>query len=495
MKHVITAAFPFIPAELSLAHFASTYLPADIFYKFMKLQDYDCIFLSATDVHGTWIKKKLLAAESDYSALVSHWDNIYRSNFQSMRIDFSHYHITSDKILEKLVHDSLWSLRNNNHIYQDETTVFQCEMCFELLPKRFRNIGGRTTKTGKIELDFNDKQTQCSFCGSNDIAEKISQHWFLDLSKHEETIRKVISNFKSPAVKNYLLSTVNKGLQPWNFTRDNYLGIKVPFSEDKFVYLWFDSLLGYLIEIEKSNLLHNIDEMTFYHFCGKNIVYYHGIIWPVLLSKGVGKLPKNIQISARGFLDINNSSKELVALDEACKMFDPDYIRFYLALRTPDNTSDFSFDINEFTHIINDVVCNQIGSFFSRCHAIFVKNGINNTGQVPANNPAWDKWWPEIKLALTQTEIRKSLLLILKYFKDCGKFISVNKLYINLKKEDIGVISNMFAAGLLLIYPFMPRIAKELNVFDNFEFNSINNLLHLSNTSINHTIRRINKIV
>lgn len=295
MKHVITAAFPFIPAELSLAHFASTYLPADIFYKFMKLQDYDCIFLSATDVHGTWIKKKLLAAESDYSALVSHWDNIYRSNFQSMRIDFSHYHITSDKILEKLVHDSLWSLRNNNHIYQDETTVFQCEMCFELLPKRFRNIGGRTTKTGKIELDFNDKQTQCSFCGSNDIAEKISQHWFLDLSKHEETIRKVISNFKSPAVKNYLLSTVNKGLQPWNFTRDNYLGIKVPFSEDKFVYLWFDSLLGYLIEIEKSNLLHNIDEMTFYHFCGKNIVYYHGIIWPVLLSKGVGKLPKNIQ--------------------------------------------------------------------------------------------------------------------------------------------------------------------------------------------------------
>ena len=35
-KIVVTAAYPFIPAEINMAHMASTYIPADIYFRFLR---------------------------------------------------------------------------------------------------------------------------------------------------------------------------------------------------------------------------------------------------------------------------------------------------------------------------------------------------------------------------------------------------------------------------------------------------------------------------
>ena len=51
-KIVVTAAYPFIPAEINMAHMASTYIPADIYFRFLRQLKKEVVLVSATDVHG-----------------------------------------------------------------------------------------------------------------------------------------------------------------------------------------------------------------------------------------------------------------------------------------------------------------------------------------------------------------------------------------------------------------------------------------------------------
>jgi methionyl-tRNA synthetase len=52
-KVFITCALPYANGPCHLGHLRSTYIPADIYARYNRMNDVDVLFVCATDEHGT----------------------------------------------------------------------------------------------------------------------------------------------------------------------------------------------------------------------------------------------------------------------------------------------------------------------------------------------------------------------------------------------------------------------------------------------------------
>ncbi|NLW26322.1 class I tRNA ligase family protein [Acetivibrio saccincola] len=483
---ITTAAFPFIPAEINIAHMASTYIPADVYNRFMNLFGNDAFLVCATDVHGVWVKRELKKSDTDIKSLVDSFHNKYLKIFESLNIKFSNYGRTDSKLLYDLVNDSLVTLKENGFINKKVSKIYYCNQCLEYLPKRFRIESSGTTQTGKLKLDdSDDKNMVCGFCMSHDVEEVETEHWFMDIPKGVDLIKNEVDKQKDSRVKKYLQSVINNGLSEWDFTRDDYYGIRLPFgTKNQYVYLWYDSLVGYLSLVPTGQAM---DKVAYRHFLGKNIIYYHGIVWPLILKKGFNFDSIDFQISARGFLNLSATDKELIDVEEAVCNYEPDYLRFYVAHRTPDSFNDFVFTINELKETVNNILCRQVGGFFNRCRSILRNNNVLSVPENGVRNEIFEETLSRINTYISDMEINKALLEVIGYIKKCGNVINKQCIYKNPSQEQLELLCKMMAGGLLLIAPFIPGIVENYNIFDGFKLDNIKNIEFLQGKKITYT--------
>jgi methionyl-tRNA synthetase len=54
-KYTVTAALPYANGPLHLGHVAGVYLPADIFVRFLRMNNHDVAFICGSDEHGAAI--------------------------------------------------------------------------------------------------------------------------------------------------------------------------------------------------------------------------------------------------------------------------------------------------------------------------------------------------------------------------------------------------------------------------------------------------------
>ena len=180
----------------------------------------------------------------------------------------------------------------------------------------------------------------------------------------------------------------------------------------------------------------------------KNIVYYHGIIWPILLYLGCqGTENFEIQIAVKGFLNIKDSNNDLVDIDKALSMYDKDYLRFYVTYVVKDNITDFKFELSEFKNLINSVLCKNIGGFYKRCRNILYKYNIEKVPDIEYRDAQFDDLIQLYKKQYKNMESYKLLMDALIYIKHCGKEIELNKIYNYPTIENIGLLCFMIQAG------------------------------------------------
>ena len=475
-KFVVTAAYPFIPAEINMAHIASTYLPADIYYRFLKQLDLDVVFVSATDVHGIMIKKLFEDSKDGTEEIILRYHKEYEKQFDKMGIYFDEYNRTDTDEVKKLVYSSLDNLYSKNLIYKKCSKNYLCMKCGEVLPKHYRIEAKGRTETNKMILK-GEERYRCYFCGSPDIVERVCEHWFLKFDEETKSIiNRVIELQSNKFVREYLESILKKGLKDWDFTRDNHYGIEMPaFYQDvelkQYIYLWFESLISYLSLFH----YHPEEHVFIKHFMSKNIVYYHGIIWPVLLYLGMkGTDNFEVQISTKGFLNIKSSDKEMVDIDTTTKKYSKDYIRFYIIYLVKDNITDFYFKNNKFTEIINSILCKQLGGFFKRCRNIIYKY---NCLQVPQGDFEDCKFKELI-------QVNALLMDDIGYIKYCGKVIETKKIYINPTKKLLEELCYLMAGALLLMKGVIPDIIEEYNIFKEFDLTSYSSIAGLKGRKI-----------
>ena len=91
-SYTVTAALPYANGPLHLGHVAGVYLPADIFVRFLRMNDHDVAFICGSDEHGAAITLRAKKEDLSPKDIVDKYDGIIRKAFADFNISFDIFH-------------------------------------------------------------------------------------------------------------------------------------------------------------------------------------------------------------------------------------------------------------------------------------------------------------------------------------------------------------------------------------------------------------------
>jgi methionyl-tRNA synthetase len=488
---VITSALPYANGEIHLGHIASTYLPADVFTRFLRLNGQKAYHICASDDFGTPIlikAEKEKKSPEDYVAL---WNRRDKEDFESLGISFDLFYKTSSKENVEFVQYVFRKLLENGHIYDQNVIQFYCTFDDKFLPDRY--VIGKCPNCG-AENQYSDLcekcgrvpdqilEPKCAICGRPPV-KKESKHYFFRLSNFGVRLKDWLSTSQNlqPEVRNYVINWINEGLQDWDITRDLSWGVPIPLPEakSKVFYGWFDNHLCYISTLVKLIKDKGDDGKKFwndsdvYHFIGKDIVYHHYLFLPAM-RLGIDseyKLPD--YIPTRGHLMLQNqkiskSRNWYIGLRDFTSAFNPDYLRFYIASVVTYSQDDLNFDFDAFYERINNELIANVGNFVNRALS-FTQKSFG--GRVPAPSSIDNSLEKELAAAvdeagelLANNQIDKALKRILKYSSYMNQYFQTNAPWAN--KDTAGttlfVSVNAVRSLAIMLEPFIPFSSEKI---------------------------------
>lgn len=489
---IITSALPYANGEIHLGHIASTYLPADIFTRFLRLNRREAYHICATDDFGTPILIKAEKENRSPEEYVAIWNKRDYEDFNSLGISFDLFYKTSSKENVEFVQYVFKRLFENGYIYDQNVIQFYCTYDDKFLPDRYvigkcpycgaeNQYSDLCEKCGRVPEQILDPK--CAICGRPPI-KKESKHYFFRLSGFAQRLKEWLSTNKhlQPEVKNYVINWINEGLQDWDITRDLSWGVPIPLDEakGKVFYGWFDNHLCYistlvkLVEDKGRNGKKFWNDSQIYHFIGKDIVYHHYLFLPAM-RMGINeeyKLPD--YLPTRGHLMLQNqkiskSRNWYIGLREFISTFNPDYLRFYIASVVTYSQDDLNFDWDTFSEKINNELIANVGNFVNRALS-FTQKAFG--GKVPKPSGGIDSMLEkELSLVVEETErllsnneIDKALKRVLKYSTYMNQYFQANAPWANKETADTTLFISVNAVRSLaiLLEPFIPFSAEKI---------------------------------
>ena len=98
MRYTVTSALPYANGPIHIGHLAGVYVPADIYVRFLRMNDEDVMFIGGSDEHGVPITIKALQQGVSPQDIVDKYHGIIKKSFEEFGISFDIYSRTSNKI-------------------------------------------------------------------------------------------------------------------------------------------------------------------------------------------------------------------------------------------------------------------------------------------------------------------------------------------------------------------------------------------------------------
>ncbi len=404
MKNIlVTCALPYSNGSIHIGHILE-HIQADIWVRYQKFLGNKVYFICADDSHGTAIILKANELKIDPLLMI-------KKNFLEHKIIFKKFNILHDiyftthskenyyfslLLLNKIKFKKLLTIKEITQFYDVDKKIF--------LPDRY--IKG-ICPICKAKNQYGD---HCEICNniyySNNLIKPISllsnkkpilkktEHLFLNISFFKNILEKWISVcYLHDEIKNQLLCFLKNELIDWNISRDYpYFGFKIPnkFIKNKYFYVWYDALLGYISSFKyfcnRNNLFSFNDfwnlnnNYDLYHFIGKDILYFHGLLWPIMLDILEFKKPTGLIVHGHVLINGKKMSKSLnnfISAKKWLKFLDSDSLRYYFSTKLSLKSSDINLCLKDFIKTINSEIVNKFINIPSRI-CKFIENYFNN---------------------------------------------------------------------------------------------------------------------
>jgi methionyl-tRNA synthetase len=220
--------------------------------------------------------------------------------------------------------------------------------------------------------------------------EKIKeQNWFFKLSEYGELVAGRIRSgefvVEPESRRNEVLKFIEQGLDDISISRQDVTwAIPLPWDKSQTIYVWLDELFNYCSAIGYEDDKDKFDRLwpADLHLIGKDIIKFHCIIWPALLT-AVG-LPWPKKVFAHGFFTINGQkmSKTLQNVVDPNKLvrdYGADAIRYFLLREIPFG-QDGDFSVDKFKARYEADLANGLGNLLSRLANLIERY---SDGQIP----------------------------------------------------------------------------------------------------------------
>jgi methionyl-tRNA synthetase len=488
---LVTCGLPYVNGPCHIAHLR-TYVPADIFVRFLRKMGQEVVFICGSDTHGTPITVKAEEDGVKPREVMEKYHAHFQEFFPKIDIFFDNYGSTDNPLNHHRTQQMIQALKDNGYVYAKLLKLPYCPTCDRFLPDRYQrgtcpHCGanargdecdqgcGRYLEPGEI------MDPRCSICGSKPEM-KETRHYFLKLTAFEAFLRKFLPNMDGTDIaRNYAIQWVEKGLKDWNITRNLDWGVKVPNEEGLVYYVWVDAPIGYISSTEEWAERTGGDWEYYWkgpgnliHFIGGDIVYHHCLFWPSMLMGSNYSIPNAVVASGMVRVEGKIFSKSRgyviwVEEDFLDNGLESDTLRFYVASYTG-HTRDLDFSWTTYGEKVNKELVGTLGNFLYRAVLFAQRNyGEIPKGEVePEVRQAVEDAIGTIRDGLDEYEFKKIADAVLGLAAYGNRYLQSKEPW-NLVKSDPDAAKNaihnciwLTKALAVLMEPVMPSKAKSL---------------------------------
>jgi methionyl-tRNA synthetase len=489
---LVTSALPYANSSLHLGHVVE-YVQTDVWVRFQRMRGHRCLYVCASDAHGT---PTMLRAEQEGTtpeALVARVTEEHKRDFATYRISVDNYLTTHSPENEELTAGLYRRLEAGGFIarktikqaYDVERQMF--------LPDRY--VKGTCPNCGTPD-QYGDS---CESCGATysplelkDAVSTVSgtkpsvresEHLFLKLSAFTDELARWVPEHVDEALARKLAEWFKAGLKDWDISRDApYFGFRIPGERDKYFYVWFDAPIGYMASFLNLCRRENIDFDEFwgkgskhelYHFIGKDIPYFHALFWPAMLSGGGYRKPSGLFVHGHVTVDGQKISKRRgnsITAGDFAKKIDPDYLRYYYTAKLGPTIDDLDLNLADFVAKVNADLVGKLVNIASRCAGFVHKHGGGRLADKLPEPELYAEFAgaaDDLAADFEQREYSRAIRKIMALADRANQYIDDKKPWIMAKNpsaaaEIVGVCTmglNLFRALIVYLKPVVPALA------------------------------------
>ncbi|MFT4540188.1 MAG: methionyl-tRNA synthetase [Planctomycetota bacterium] len=380
----------------------------DVWARFMRFSGDDVFFLTGTDEHGVKVENSAKARGISPHALAD--ENA--AEFQRIMRMFE---VTNDDFIRTT---------SDSHMRQVKSFVEMLQAADAVYPGEFEGWYDEGEEEYITETKARDNEFKSAVTGRA-LVRATEKNYYFRLSAFQEPLEKLFEeqpNFVRPAARrNEVLGRLREGLNDVPISRSNFTwGIGMPGDPEHVIYVWIDALLNYATGLGMAEPDSEVCKERIkywpadYHVIGKEILWFHAVIWPAILMALKLPLPKCVYAHSFWIAEGTKMSKslgnfiDLERIQGYIDTYGADMWRYYLTTQGPLGATDADFVAGHFHEVYESDLVNTVGNCASRVTAMV---GKYFDGVVPTEAPAGERLlcgdhdWPTITAASTETAV------------------------------------------------------------------------------------------
>jgi methionyl-tRNA synthetase len=449
----ITTAIDYPNSNPHIGH-AYEKIVADVLARWKRLNEFDVFFLTGTDENGQKLQEAAEAQHLKPQEFVDKMAGVFKKFAKHLNISNDHFVRTTDESHKKIASEIFKKVFDKGEIYKGTYEGWHCIPCETYYPEKDLVEG------------------KCPKCGRSVKVLK-EEAYFFKLSKYKIRILKYIKKNKKFIYPESRMNEIVQRLESEDL-RDLCVsrsgikwGIPLPNDPNHVIYVWFDALINYY-----SGLGDKVD--TYWpadvHVIGKDILWFHTVIWPGMLFAADIKPPK--QVYVHGFINDKNGEKmskskgNAVDPTEIIDRYGADVLKYYF-LRSISAGQDGNFSEEDLVERYNTELANEWGNLVSRS-AVLVEKFFE--GKVPKAKPDilfnCKTIIKTLNLQMDKFEYNQALEEIWRNIKSINKYINEKEPWKIESKKQLSKVIYTIIDGIrlmnILLQAFLPETAEKV---------------------------------
>lgn len=401
-----------------LPHMGHAYenITSDVIARYHRIFGRDVYFLTGTDEHGQKIAQTAEAAGVTPMELCNKYADIFQQLTKDLNMSNDDFIRTTSDRHKKFAQWLFQRALDNGDVY-----LGTYEGWYNVREETF------VTETEAQQTDYKDPATGTPF---KKMQEK---SYFFKMSKyHKRLVQHFHDNpeFLQPEVRRQeILRRLEEPLQDLSASRTTFShGVPLPNDPEHVMYVWFDALSNYLSAIGYPDHENAKYWPASVHIIGKDITWFHCVIWPcILMSTGI-PLPK--RIFAHGFVNAKDGTKMSKSIGNVVDPYDMinkfglDSFRYFIA-RSARYGFDMPFSEDDLVNIHNSELADTLGNLVHRAVNICKKysNGLVPDARADAPFDVYSLLH-ESEIAYKEYALQNACFAIVHALKETNKYLT-----------------------------------------------------------------------
>jgi len=452
ITYCITTAIDYPNAKPHIGH-AYEKIIADALARWHELLGEKIFLLTGTDEHGQKIEKAAKEAGKIPQQFVDEMSAYFKQLCDKLNVKYDAFIRTTDKKHVKLAQEIFTKVFDKGLIYKGTYSGWYCTGC---------------------EAFYTEKDLVDGACPIHQkTVEKLSEEsYFFKLSEFQKKIIEHIEqhpDFIQPeSRRNEILNRLKEPLKDLSVSRTTFKwGIPVPQDKKHVIYVWFYALLNYITGCGE-----NWPAQT--QLIGKDIAWFHTVIWPAILFAAELPLPKTVYCHGWLTVDGQKMSKSIGNIVDPVAVIDKygtDPLRYFLLREVPAG-EDGDFSENALIDKNNSDLADALGNLLQRTSVLIHKKFHGN---IPICGKLTDKE-NQLNEAIPDTAKLNELIQDYKwhhaleqiwtYIAKCNKYVNDTEPWKQNDPDRLATILYTLVEHLrmigILVWPFIPSSAEKI---------------------------------